>query len=202
MQIIHQFASNLAPLLKCLKLTLIYCEDVPLITNSLNSHPQIALAQAWQDPWWCNRTQLLYEYTYCVQEKSYLSLRTPSKQTRKCALEVVLRLSHLFTPSRSGQSDMNIDDRDPIHCICPKANGNQCREEKQISLTKCVAIENNQSMNTHTHVHTKAVLCKMILANMRVLSKKDTCDSRRFLLLSLDKHRKQSLNKCSSLLSQ
>ena len=45
MQNIHQFASNLTPLLMCLKLTLICCEDVPLIRNSLNSQPQIALAE-------------------------------------------------------------------------------------------------------------------------------------------------------------
>lgn len=45
MQNIHQFSSNLTPLLMCLKLTLIRCEDVPLIRNSLNSQPQIALAE-------------------------------------------------------------------------------------------------------------------------------------------------------------
>lgn len=45
MQNIHQFASNMTPLLMCLKLTLICCEDVPLIRNSLNSRLQIALAE-------------------------------------------------------------------------------------------------------------------------------------------------------------
>lgn len=44
-QNIHQFASNLTPLLMCLKLTLICCEDAALIRNSLNSQPQIALAE-------------------------------------------------------------------------------------------------------------------------------------------------------------
>lgn len=41
MQNMHQFASNLTPLLMCLKLTLICCERVVLVRNS----PQIALAR-------------------------------------------------------------------------------------------------------------------------------------------------------------
>lgn len=45
-QNIHQFAWNLTPLLMCLKLTLIRCEDAPLVRNSLNSQPpKIALAE-------------------------------------------------------------------------------------------------------------------------------------------------------------
>lgn len=45
MQNIHRFALNLMPLLMCLKLTLICCEVVPLIRNSLDSQLQIALAR-------------------------------------------------------------------------------------------------------------------------------------------------------------
>lgn len=45
MQNVHQFALNLMPLSMCLKLTLICCEVVPLIRNSLDSQPQIALAK-------------------------------------------------------------------------------------------------------------------------------------------------------------
>ena len=50
-QNIHQFASNLTPLLMCLKLTLIRCEDAPLVRNSLNSQPRkIALAERGGSP--------------------------------------------------------------------------------------------------------------------------------------------------------
>lgn len=112
MQNIHQFFSNLTPPLMCLKLTLICCEDVPLFRNFPNSTASNRISQAWQDPWWCNPTQLLYEYTYCAQGKSCLSLHSLRKQTRKGTQEVVLLSSRLFTLSRSEESDMHIDDRD------------------------------------------------------------------------------------------
>lgn len=112
MQNIHQFASNLTPLLMCLRLTLICYEDVPLIRNSLNSQPQIALAEHGRIPGDAtSRSYNMSTPTVC-KGKSYLLLHTLRKQTRKWAQEVVLLSSRLFTLTRSGEPDMHIDDGD------------------------------------------------------------------------------------------
>lgn len=78
-QNIHQFASNLTPLLMCLKLTLIRCEDAPLVRNSLNSQPRkIALAEHGGSPGDAT------PHSYCISTPtahgggSYLSHCTPS----------------------------------------------------------------------------------------------------------------------------
>lgn len=126
-QNIHQFAWNLTPLLMCLKLTLIRCEDAPLVRNSLNSQPpKIALAEHGGSPGDAT------PHSYCISTPtahgggmSYLSLHTLRKEARKCAQEVVLLSSRLFTLSRSGESDTHIDDGEMIgravRWICPWA---------------------------------------------------------------------------------
>lgn len=129
-QIIQQFASNLAPLLKCLKLTLICCEDVPLLRNSLNSQPQITLAKhgrilgdvtphsdCMSTPTVC-RGRAIYHYTASGNKQESVHRKL------FCACLVCL------LPSRSAQPDVHIDDGDPIRCICPRAKGNQCRQKK------------------------------------------------------------------------
>ncbi len=94
----------------CLKLTLICCEDVPLIRNSLNSQPQIALAEHGRIPGDAT------PHSYCMGTPTARSGRAiyhyaplGKKRGRE---EVVLLSSRLFTLSRSGESDMHIDDGD------------------------------------------------------------------------------------------
>lgn len=111
MQNIHQFASNLMPLLMCLKLTLICCEVVPLIRNSLNSQPQIALAKH------CRIPGDATPHSYCMSSPTVHRGRaiyhcTPlGKKMRKYAQEVVLLLS-VYAPKVRRVTDMHIDDGD------------------------------------------------------------------------------------------
>lgn len=108
MQIIHQFASNLTPLLMCLKLTLICSEDVSLIRNSLNSQPQIALALHGRIPGdatshgCCTSTP-----TVCRGRAIYRHMPSGNKQGSVCSGSCFC--SRLVTLARSEESDMHID---------------------------------------------------------------------------------------------
>lgn len=117
MQNIHKFALILTPLLMCLKLTLICCEDVPLIRNSLNSLPQITLAEHGRIP------GDAIPHSYCMSTPTACRERAIYHYTalgnKRGSVLRKLFCSHLFTLSRSGESDMHIDDGNdrPSHAL-------------------------------------------------------------------------------------
>lgn len=133
---IHQFASNLTPLLMCLKLTLICCEDVPLIRNSLNSQPQIALAEHGRIPGDAT------PHSYCMSTPTARRGRaiyhhTPLGNERGSVPRKLFCSRLVCFPSQGRESQPCILMMEMIgHCtrwICPRASGNQCREETKLA---------------------------------------------------------------------
>lgn len=157
--------------------------------------------RACQDPWWCNTTQLLYEYTYCVQLKSYLSLCTLRKRgsVQGSVLRKLFWSRLICLPSQGQDSQTCILMMKmighPVHWICPRASGNQCGEENKLAWQNVWQLEAIKAQirpqTLDPHPPSKNYLCKS--------SKKHKGNSGRSLLFSSDKHGKQSPNICSSL---
>lgn len=150
MQNIHQFASNLTLLLMCLKLTLICCEDVPLIRNSLNSRLQIALAEHDRIPGdatphsYCTSTPIVRKL------KLYLLQHALKKQTSKLLCPCLVCL-----PSQGQESQTCILMMEMIgyhmHCICLRARSNQCKDENKLARQNVWQLTAIESMHTHSH---------------------------------------------------
>lgn len=136
MQNIHQFASNLTPLLMCLKLTLICCEDVPLIRNSLNSQSQIALVERGRIPGDAT------PHSYCMSTPTARSGRaiyhyTPLGNKQGSVRRKLFCSRLVCLPSQGQESQtcilmMEMIGR-PMRWICPRASGNQCGEENKLA---------------------------------------------------------------------
>lgn len=145
MQNIHQFASNLMPLLMCLKLTLICCEVVPLIRNSLNSQPQIALAEH------CRIPGDATPHSYCMSSPTVHRGRaiyhcTPLGKNEEvcsgsCFALVCLR-------SQGQESDR------PMRWTCPRASDNQCGDVNRLAWQNAWQLKEIKAW-AHTLIQTQ-----------------------------------------------
>lgn len=156
MQNIHQFASNLMPLLMCLKLTLICCEVVLLIRNSLNSQPQIALAEH------CRIPGDATPHSYCMSSPTVHRGRaiyhcTPLGQKWGSMLRKLF-CSCLFTLPRSGEWQtcilmMEMIGR-PMRWTCPRASDNQCGDVNRLAWQNAWQLKEIKAW-AHTLIQTQ-----------------------------------------------
>ena len=157
-QNIHQFASNLTPLLMCLKLTLIRCEDAPLVRNSLNSQPRkIALAEHGGSPGDAT------PHSYCISTPTahggggviYHTAHPQERSKEVCSGSCFALVSSVYPLKvrrvRRAYWWRRDDKAEPCIGPDPEQGGNQCREENKLAWQNVWQLKANQSMSTRSH---------------------------------------------------
>lgn len=185
----------------CLKLTLICCEDAPLIKNSLNSQPQIALAEHGRIPGDAT------PHSYCMSSPTArrgkaIYHRTPLGNKRGSVLGKLFSSCLVCLPSQGQESQTCILMMEmtgcPMRWICPRASGNQCGEKNKLAWQNVWQLKVIKAWTRTLH----QTLDPPKIISARVIQRYTEAIAAGLSCFSSDRHGKQSPNKCSSLPNQ